>query len=89
MTDTMDEPIRADVEVNALGLRCPLPLLRLKAALAKMTTGQVVVVRASDPQFRRDVEVFSRYSHAAILSSTQEEQALVYWIRKAQGSSAT
>ncbi|MGP1614428.1 MAG: sulfurtransferase TusA family protein, partial [Pollutimonas bauzanensis] len=41
MTDTLAVP-DADLEVDASGLKCPLPILRAKKALAQLHSGQVL-----------------------------------------------
>ena len=39
--------IEFNIEVDAVGLHCPLPLLRLKKALKDMLSGEVVKVTAT------------------------------------------
>jgi tRNA 2-thiouridine synthesizing protein A len=36
--------------IDARGLRCPLPLIRARAALAGMAAGETLVVLATDPE---------------------------------------
>jgi tRNA 2-thiouridine synthesizing protein A len=36
--------------LDARGLRCPLPLIRARAALATMAAGETLVVLATDPE---------------------------------------
>ena len=43
-----------DVEVDARGLACPLPLLRAKLALNDMAVGHVLKVLATDAGSQRD-----------------------------------
>jgi tRNA 2-thiouridine synthesizing protein A len=38
------------VLVDARGLRCPLPLVRARQALASLVPGEVLVVLATDPE---------------------------------------
>ena len=44
------------VRLDACGLQCPGPIMRLKAAVDGMHAGQMVEVRATDPGFARDAE---------------------------------
>ena len=37
------------LEVDATGLKCPLPILRAKKALAQLESGQVLKVITTDP----------------------------------------
>ena len=42
-------PPGADAALDTLGLRCPLPVIRLEAALRVAPPGHVIAVRADDP----------------------------------------
>ncbi|MBS1169805.1 MAG: hypothetical protein H6R01_723 [Burkholderiaceae bacterium] len=45
-----------DVDVDARGLSCPLPILRAKKALAGMQSGQVLRVATTDKGSLRDFQ---------------------------------
>jgi len=48
------------VEIDACGLQCPGPLLKLKEALATTGPGDMIKVTASDPGFYADVAAFAQ-----------------------------
>ena len=48
----------ADLEVDALGLLCPLPVLRLRKRMADLPAGATVVLHADDPAAHVDVPHF-------------------------------
>lgn len=54
-----DDPTRL---LDARGLRCPLPLLKLKQALHGMAAGEEIEVRTTDPGSVRDFQAFLRQS---------------------------
>ncbi|MBT0956601.1 sulfurtransferase TusA family protein [Alphaproteobacteria bacterium KMM 3653] len=45
-------------EVDALGLKCPLPVLRLRKRMAGLPAGALVALRADDPASVIDVPHF-------------------------------
>lgn len=49
-----------DRVVDARGLRCPLPVIRLAALLGGLRPGTEVVLLATDPAARSDVAAFCR-----------------------------
>ncbi|HNW85145.1 MAG TPA: FAD-dependent oxidoreductase [Candidatus Cryosericum sp.] len=51
------------VEIDACGLQCPGPLLKLKEALDKTGPGDLIKVTASDPGFYADVAAFAQGQH--------------------------
>ena len=50
----------APVVVDARGLRCPLPVIRLAARAKELPAGTVVTVLATDPAARHDVPAWAR-----------------------------
>ena len=69
-----------DCEVDAIGLTCPMPLLKAKRALNGLAGGGTLRVRATDPGSVRDFEVFCERSGHELLASTTEtaDAAAVY-----------
>jgi tRNA 2-thiouridine synthesizing protein A len=48
------------IEVDARGLRCPLPVIRLAEAAKGARAGSRIVVLASDPAARHDIPAWCR-----------------------------
>ncbi|MCB1665972.1 MAG: sulfurtransferase TusA family protein [Pseudomonadales bacterium] len=74
--------IKADQELDASGLMCPLPLLKAKLALNSLQPGQVLKVIATDPGSERDFHVFVDQSRHAIRAFEKDERTYQYWIQK-------
>ncbi|HJV65248.1 MAG TPA: FAD-dependent oxidoreductase [Geomonas sp.] len=51
---------RRTIEVNACGLQCPGPVLRLKKEIDAAFPGDLVAISASDPGFYSDVQAWAR-----------------------------
>jgi tRNA 2-thiouridine synthesizing protein A len=71
-----------DCELDVTGLNCPLPILRAKKTLAGMASGQILKIRATDPGSRKDFQAFARQTGNTLLQETEEDQVLVYWLRR-------
>ena len=50
----------SDRQLDVSGLKCPMPILRTKKALADMASGEVLEIRATDPATREDFDAFAR-----------------------------
>jgi len=74
--------IEFDSEVDAAGLHCPLPLLRLKKALKEMLSGEVVRVIATDPAAHLDFGVYSEQTGHEIIEYIREDDRQVFYVRK-------
>ena len=71
-----------DKELDARGLRCPLPILRCKKGIAELEGGQVLKVVATDPGATKDFQAFCRQTGHELLSQEQREQEFTFYIRK-------
>lgn len=70
-------------ELDVRGLKCPLPILRTKKALATMASGQMLKVRATDPSAKKDFEAFSRQTgHELEDQSVPESAEFVFLLRR-------
>jgi tRNA 2-thiouridine synthesizing protein A len=74
--------IEFHLEVDASGLYCPLPLLRLKKALTEMQSGQVVRMIATDPAAHLDVGVYTEQTGNRILEFVREVEVQIFYIKK-------
>lgn len=72
-----------DLVVDARGLLCPIPVLKLERALRPLPSGTVAVLLATDPAAERDVEAFCRQGGHALLSSDREGATLTMRVRRA------
>lgn len=75
MTDTT-------VQLDARGLRCPMPLLKLKQSLHGMAAGAVITVQTSDPGSVRDFQAFLKQGGHELLEMNTGEKEFFFRIRK-------
>lgn len=71
-----------DVEVDARGLQCPMPLLQAKRALNRMEPGQCLQVLATDAGSVRDFRVFAEQSGHVLLESQECGGVYTYLLKK-------
>ncbi len=76
------------VEVDACGLQCPGPLLKLKEALARTGPGDMIKVTASDPGFYPDVAAFAQAQGLELLDR-QRGKLVTATLRKPLQAAAT
>ncbi len=78
----MSEAIQFNLEVDAVGMNCPLPILRTKKALATMQSGEVLKVKATDSGAAHDLPAFAKQTGNELLSSTTEGDVLVFFLKR-------
>ncbi|EPI0597528.1 sulfurtransferase TusA family protein [Neisseria gonorrhoeae] len=59
--------------LDVTGLKCPLPILRAKKALAQMRQGEVLTVLATDGGAPGDFEAFCRQTGHVLLDSSEQD----------------
>ncbi|XIE85431.1 sulfurtransferase TusA family protein [Neisseria meningitidis] len=59
--------------LDVTGLKCPLPILRAKKALAQMQQGDVLTVPATDGGAPGDFEAFCRQTGHVLLDASEQD----------------
>lgn len=62
-------------EIDATGLTCPMPVLRLQKALRGLAAGARVTLHATDPMAAVDVPHFAAEHGHKLLKSERQEKA--------------
>ena len=78
----MRNAIEFNLEVDAIGMNCPLPILRTKKALSTMQSGEVLKVKATDSGAAHDFPAFAKQTGNELLSSTTEGDVLVFFLKR-------
>ena len=73
---------RGAVLVDARGLACPLPLVRLRQALMLVEAGTRLCLLATDPQTPRDVEAFAEAAGHRLVSVETRAEVFVILLDK-------
>ena len=74
--------MKFDLNLDALGLLCPLPVLKARKRLAGLDSGQVLRLQADDPAADLDVAHYCRESGHALIATQSVAGAKHYFIRK-------
>ena len=69
-------------QIDAIGLLCPLPVLKLRKRMAKLVAGAEVELRADDPAAMIDVPHFCNEAGHALLSVEETDAHTRYRLRK-------
>lgn len=74
------------VLVDTRGLRCPMPLLKLKQALNSAETGQSIELVATDAGSKRDIPAFIALTQHILVNQTETDGEFTYWVTKGDES---
>lgn len=71
-----------DMELDARGLNCPLPILRAKKSIAQLQSGQVLKIIATDPGSVKDFEAFCKQTGNELLESNDNSGEFSFLLKK-------
>jgi tRNA 2-thiouridine synthesizing protein A len=69
--------------LDAIGLSCPLPLLKTKKTLAAMDLGEILEILSSDPGSQKDIPKYCKKNGNTFLGSIPSKNGVTkYFIQK-------
>ncbi|WP_018623731.1 sulfurtransferase TusA [Kangiella aquimarina] len=71
-----------DRKLDALGLRCPEPVMMVRLNVRKMADGEVLLVVADDPSTTRDIPKFCTFMDHQLIGSDTDQLPYKYLIKK-------
>ncbi len=77
--------MESDLVIDARGLYCPIPVLRLARAFRGQPAGVAARLLATDPAAVEDVEVFCRERGHELLESLREGDVFSFLVRRGSG----
>lgn len=78
--------IKVDLQVDAKGLSCPMPIVRTKKAMDQLQAGQVLELLATDPGSEADIQGWAKSTGNHYLGTEKEGDVLKHYLRKASES---
>jgi tRNA 2-thiouridine synthesizing protein A len=73
----------ADVTLNALGKKCPMPILLTKKELNKMSSGQTLELIVDDKGALKDIPAMVNQTGNALLDTKETDAEIRFVIKKA------
>ena len=71
-----------DKELDALGLRCPEPVMMVRLEIRNMEEGQTLLIKADDPATKRDIPSFCRFMDHQLIHQQTDEMPYQFLIKK-------
>lgn len=75
--------------VDACGLSCPGPIMKVAAGMKELTDGEVLHISATDPAFASDIHVWCERTGNTLLSVEREKGVFTVEIKKGDASAQT
>ncbi len=73
---------QVDATVDAKGQKCPMPVLLLSRGMKPLSSGQILLVEATDSGSQSDIPSWAKDTGNELLDSSSEDGVYRYLIRK-------
>ncbi len=74
--------MQIDKEIDTSGLKCPLPILKAKKALADLMTGQTLKVICTDEGSVRDFQAFAKHTGNELIDQESLGSEFIHVLRR-------
>ncbi|TMP34413.1 sulfurtransferase TusA [Pseudoalteromonas rubra] len=71
-----------DHTLDAIGLRCPEPVMMIRGKVRKMQEGETLVILADDPSTTRDIPSFCEFMDHTLVAKEVDSVPYRYLVKK-------
>lgn len=71
-----------NIKINACGLQCPGPVVKIKQAMDTLSAGDTVEITATDPGFSRDAEAWCKSTGNKLVSNYTDKGKYIVTVEK-------
>jgi tRNA 2-thiouridine synthesizing protein A len=72
----------ADLTLNCLGMKCPMPVLKVKNVITTMKSGQTLEMTADDKGAKSDIPALLKKTGCSLVNLKEEGSKLIFLIKK-------
>ncbi len=73
---------QTDHTLDAIGLRCPEPVMMVRLNIRKMASGETILIKCDDPSTTRDIPSFCRFMEHELIAQQIDQKPFQYLIKK-------
>ena len=74
--------MKFDLEVDAIGLKCPLPILYCKRGLNSILDNQILKIKTTDKSALKDFKSFCDKTGHKLVEHFKENEVTIFYIKK-------
>ncbi|MBA4537733.1 sulfurtransferase TusA family protein [Bacillus aquiflavi] len=69
--------------LDAKGLSCPMPIVRIKQSIGDLNSGEILEVHTTDKGSQKDVSAWVQSTGHELLQTEEDAGVFKFWIKKA------
>ena len=71
-----------DIELDTIGMQCPVPIVKTAKKMKEMTPGQVLRIMSDDDGFRADIVAWCESTGNEFLGLEEEPGKIIGYVKK-------
>lgn len=75
--------MKSNLQLDAKGLSCPMPIVKTKKAIDTLNTGEILEVQVTDKGALADITAWAKAGGHNILDQSEEAGVITFLIQKA------
>lgn len=75
--------MNANLQLDAKGLSCPMPIVKTKKAIDTLKSGEVLEVQVTDKGALADIPAWAKAGGHTILNKSEDASVITFFIQKA------
>lgn len=75
--------MNANLQLDAKGLSCPMPIVKTKKAIDTLNSGEVLEVQVTDKGALADIPAWAKAGCHTILNKSEDAGVITFFIQKA------
>ena len=68
--------------IDLIGLRCPLPVLKIAKKIKEIKTGDIIKVKVDDPKAEKDISELNKQINIKIIKKIKNNEFMLFEIEK-------
>ena len=73
---------QADHSLDAIGLRCPEPVMMVRLNIRNIASGETLLITCDDPSTTRDIPSFCQFMEHELIAKQTDTKPYLYVIKK-------
>lgn len=69
-------------EIDAIGLKCPMPILKCKKGMSTLDSGEILKIQTTDKGAPKDFAAFCDQTGHSLLSAETKDEISTFYLRK-------
>ena len=82
MVKEMNNQMDYNLEIDCIGLFCPLPIAKTKEGIERLNIGEILKIEADDPAAESDIKAWAKRTGHKIIRFVNEDGIFIFYIKK-------